>query len=269
MSTVKSNTKEFNKYVKVNWEGLKASGKGCNDPMINLFKGYQNASEHEFVHYIKQKRDNYDDSADMQPETLMMLALNKYETISKMDQWNAKMQEQEQIIALTAELGKIKDKNLCLACLIKSKATGTSKQDKKKGAGKGSNKGKSKNNSKKTHSGEWEWKNHVPSGNDTKHKKFKGKDYYCCPMHKAWMHHHPDECHKKEHLEAQGGEGQMTIPMTIKAKEPHMPMHSMPSSWKLPTARNDCFLGFTQPCSELQLKCQSSLQGSYGLSPLC
>jgi hypothetical protein len=207
MSTVKSNTKEFNKYVKVNWEGLKASGKGCNDPMINLFKGYQNASEHEFVHYIKQKRDNYDDSADMQPETLMMLALNKYETISKMDQWNAKMQEQEQIIALTAELGKIKDKNLCLACLIKSKATGTSKQDKKKGAGKGSNKGKSENNSKKTHSGEWEWKNHVPSGNDTKHKKFKGKDYYCCPMHKAWMNHHPNECHEKEHLEAQGGEG--------------------------------------------------------------
>jgi hypothetical protein len=102
----------------------------------------------------------------MQPKTLMMLALNKYETISKMDQWNAKTQEQEQIVALTTELGKIKDDNLGLACSIKSKATRKSKQDNKKGAGKGSNKGKSKNNSKRTHSGKWEWKNHVPSGND-------------------------------------------------------------------------------------------------------
>jgi hypothetical protein len=48
----------------------------------------------------------------MQPETLIMLAINKYKTISKMDQWNAKTQEQEQIIALTTELGKIKDDNL-------------------------------------------------------------------------------------------------------------------------------------------------------------
>jgi hypothetical protein len=142
----------------------------------------------------------------MQPKTFMMLALNKYETISKMGQWNAKTQEQEQIIALTAKLGKIKDDNLHLARSIKSKANRTSKQDKKKGAGKGSNKGKSKNNSKKTCSGEWEWKNHVPSGNDPKHKKFKGKDYYWCPTHKAWMSHHPNECRKRERLEAQGGE---------------------------------------------------------------
>jgi hypothetical protein len=90
----------------------------------------------------------------MQPKTLMMLSLNKYETISKMDQWNAKTQEQEQIVALTTELGKIKDDNLLgFACSIRSKATRKSKQDNKKGAGKGSNKGKSKNNSKRTHSG--------------------------------------------------------------------------------------------------------------------
>jgi hypothetical protein len=98
-----------------------------------------------------------------------------------MNQWNAKTQKQEQIIALTTELGKIKDDNLHLACSIKLKATRKSKQDKKKGTGKGSNKGKSKNNSKRTHSGEWEWKkNHEPSGNDRKHKKFKGKDYFWC-----------------------------------------------------------------------------------------
>jgi hypothetical protein len=38
--------------------------------------------------------------------------------------------------------------------------------------------------------------------NDPKHQKFKGKDYNWCLTHKAWMNHHPDECHEKEHLEA-------------------------------------------------------------------
>lgn len=35
MSTVKSNIEQFNKYVKVNWEGLKARGESCDDLMIN------------------------------------------------------------------------------------------------------------------------------------------------------------------------------------------------------------------------------------------
>jgi hypothetical protein len=55
MSMVKSNIKQFNKYIKVNWEGLKARGENCNDLMINLFKGYQSASDCEFVNCIKQK----------------------------------------------------------------------------------------------------------------------------------------------------------------------------------------------------------------------
>jgi hypothetical protein len=57
--------------------------------------------------------------------------------------------------------------------------------------------------------------------------------------------------------------------MTIKAKEPCMPMRSTPSSRISTTARNDCSSGFAWPCSELQLRCQPSLQGFYGLSPQC
>jgi hypothetical protein len=65
MSMVKSNIEQFNKYVKVNWEGLKACGESCDDLMINLFKGYQSASDHEFICYIKQKQDAYDDGSDI------------------------------------------------------------------------------------------------------------------------------------------------------------------------------------------------------------
>jgi hypothetical protein len=149
MSTVKSNIKQFNKYVKFNWEGLKARGESCDDLMINLFKGYQSTSDREFVHFIKQKRDAYDDGGDIQPEALMTLAFNKYKTLLKQDMWNAKSQEQEQIVALTTELGKIKDANLQLTRSLSKKQSKSSdklKPDKKKdGKGKGkSNKSKSK-----------------------------------------------------------------------------------------------------------------------------
>jgi hypothetical protein len=47
MAKIQSNIEEFNKYVKVNWEGLKARGERCDDLMINLFKGYQAASDRD------------------------------------------------------------------------------------------------------------------------------------------------------------------------------------------------------------------------------
>jgi hypothetical protein len=95
--------------------------------------------------------------------------------------------------------------NLHLAHSIKKKATRKSKQDKKKGAGKGSNKGKSKNNSKRTHSGEWEWKNHIPSRYEPQAQEVQRQGLLL--IYKAWMNHYPNECNEKELLEAQGGEG--------------------------------------------------------------
>jgi hypothetical protein len=50
---------------------------------------------------------------------------------------------------------------------------------------------------------------------------------------------------RKNILRHREEKGETTIPMTIKAKEPHMPMRSMPSSWISPTSRNDYSSGFT------------------------
>jgi hypothetical protein len=128
MAKIQSNIEEFNKYIKVNWEGLKARGERCDDLMINLFKGYQAASDREFVRYINQKKDAYDDGSDLTPEQLMTFALNKYEVLTKQDLWNAKTAEQEQIVALSAELGKIKDVNLKLARTLQSNGRGANKR---------------------------------------------------------------------------------------------------------------------------------------------
>ena len=201
MAKIQSNIEEFNKYVKVNWEGLKAHGECCDDLMINLFKGYQAASDREFVRYINQKKDAYDDGSNLTPEQLMTFALNKYEVLTKQDLWNAKTAEQEQIVALSAELGKIKDVNLKLARTLQSNGKGTNKcpNDQK---GKGKNKGKGKGKGKGKES-KWAWKKVAPKENESKTKKFNDYTYHWCETHKAWGMHLPEACELKKQLEAE------------------------------------------------------------------
>jgi hypothetical protein len=50
---------------------------------------------------------------------------------------------------------------------------------------------------------------------------------------------------RKNILRHREEKNETTIPMTIKAKEPHMPMCSMPSSQILLTSKHDYSSGFT------------------------
>jgi len=189
MSSIQSNIEDFNKYVKMNYEGLKARGERCDDIMINLFKGYMCASDGEFVRYMKQKKDSYDDGTDMTPEQLMTFALNKYEILSKQDLWNAKTAEQEQIVALTAELGKIKDANLKFAKTLKS-----GKPGKRDGSKKDNPKGKTKPKGKKSQKDKYAWKRIPPKDGDSKTKTVDGVTYRWCEEHPCWVTHSLDDC---------------------------------------------------------------------------
>jgi hypothetical protein len=198
MSVVKSNIEDFNKYVKVNYEGLKARGERCDDLMINLFKGYECASDREFVRYMKTKKDAYNDGADLEPEQLMTLALNKYEDLVKDGQWNAKSAEQEQIVALTAKLDKLQDTNLKLAKTLRSGG-----QSRGSGSSNSSNKSDKDSESKKSSKKDrWAWKKTPPKGGEshTKIVKIKGKDkeYHWCDEHPAWVRHRPEDCELKQ-----------------------------------------------------------------------
>ena len=76
ISTARSNIKEFNQYVKVNREGLRARGQTTDDLMVNLFKGYLKVEDRDFVQYMKMKKSFYDDGNDLTVDELMQLALN-------------------------------------------------------------------------------------------------------------------------------------------------------------------------------------------------
>lgn len=111
ITTVDSNIETFNQYVKVNRDGLLARGERTDDLMINLFKAYLTASDKAFVDYMKRKKDEYDDGADIGVEQIMGLALNKYKILSDAGEWNALTAEQQQIVALSSQLNKMRGEN--------------------------------------------------------------------------------------------------------------------------------------------------------------
>ena len=112
MASINLDIVKFNKYVKLNHNGLVARGEGCVILMVKLFKGHASAGEDNFVKYMADHRTQYDDDADYMPECLMSLALNKYTNLSHNKQWGALSPDQEKIIALMAEVKTIKDNKL-------------------------------------------------------------------------------------------------------------------------------------------------------------
>ena len=89
MSTVNSNIENFNQYVKVNVDGLKARGERTYDLMIEIFKAYQVASGCRNFRYIKTKRYHYDDRYNITEDKVMTFSLNKFEILRKDNKWNS------------------------------------------------------------------------------------------------------------------------------------------------------------------------------------
>ena len=77
-----SNFKIFNKYVKVNVDGMKTRGESTDYLMINLFKAYQVVSDTEFLRCIKSKKDQYRDSEHNLAGQLMTLTLKRYKILT-------------------------------------------------------------------------------------------------------------------------------------------------------------------------------------------
>jgi hypothetical protein len=218
MASINSDIVEFNNYVKLNRDGLLARGEGCDDLMVNLFKGYAAAGDDNFVKYMADHKTKYDDGEDYTPEQLMQLALNKFTNLTCSKQWGALSPEQEKIVALTTEVKTIKDTNLKLskAIIQASNKGGSNKTNKGTSKGKGrEKKGKGK---KPKINKKHEWKTIPPKDDDPKKevngytyyfKVVDGRTYYWCQYHTAWVLHEPDGdgkqgCRLRKHQESDG-----------------------------------------------------------------
>ena len=201
MATINSNIEEFNNYVKINQQGLKARGERTDDLMINLFKGYAAARDATFVKYIATKQDAYDEGDTMTTKDLMRFALNRYKNRVRDGTWGAPTAEEKRIVALSSTLNKLKDQNLQLSKSIDRGGRGRGRGGKgNKGEGGDRANSEEQASTATAEKKERAWMLVAPKDGE-KHEKsvpgFKGTMYWC-PEHKKWGGHKLDKCKKRQ-----------------------------------------------------------------------
>lgn len=197
MATVKDDVLKFNQYVRKLRNDLSSRGETSNDLLINIFKGYLACSDRQFIQYIRQKKDIYDEGGEVTIDTLMNDAQNKYKNLVLEQQWNSLSPEEEKLIALTARFEELKDKNLKLSKNLTRPKPKPNSYDKK-----------SKPKSKKQIDKNYAWKKIPPKSGQSQVLKRDSKTYYWCPEHLAWCIHKPNECHLKKEREANAKESE-------------------------------------------------------------
>ena len=78
----------------------------------SLFKGYLLSGDKHYVRYMHQQKDKYDYGQNIEKDNLITLVFNNYDNICKKYKCIANFLEEDQIVALSSELNKIKDINL-------------------------------------------------------------------------------------------------------------------------------------------------------------
>jgi hypothetical protein len=193
ITTIDSNIELFNQYVHVNQDGLRARGETTDDLVINLFKAYLNVADQNFVEYIKTKKNAYDEgTTNLEPETLMTFALNKYHILVQEKKWKSLSPQDEQLVALKAQYNELKDANLRLSkSLINNKPNSPAR-------------GKGKQNKKKGQRQVEKWKKEPPKDGETHTKTVNKKVYHWCKAHKAWTMHSNNECCLQQQVDKSG-----------------------------------------------------------------
>jgi len=142
---------------------LQSRGETIPHLMVNLFKGYEAVEDKEFVSYIRIKKYEYNEGGTIDADKLMSNAENQYMEMIRSKEWNSPPKENQEILALTAEIKSLKDQYL---------------------------KGEKGNSSKSKDS----WKKVEPKEGESLSKAVKGKTFHWCTHHKAWVIHKPSEC---------------------------------------------------------------------------
>ena len=184
ISTIAFDIVKFNAYVKDLVDSLAARGETTQDLLANLFKAYKAVKDCNFVAYIKKKEDQYEEGEDIEVDMLMLQASNKYKTMVQVGTWNAPSPEEEKILALQAQVQKLKSQKEQKEPKKQNKDSKGGKKEGKKNKGRNCEKPK--------------WMLQPPPDADkSKPKKVDGKEYWWCSRHKSWGAHKESACEGK------------------------------------------------------------------------
>jgi hypothetical protein len=179
MKDVKSDITEFNLRVCELMNRLYAADEDYSELLDKLFEAYQSASDKAFVSYIADKQSRWEDNElDLNAVGFMALAGNYYKTRITRKTWNTWTKEEDDIIAMRAELVGVVALNAELMTKI--------------------NKKPGKKDGGRVYDAKWDWKKGAPTGDQATEKSFEGKDYVYCPFHQdtKWVlkKNHADGC---------------------------------------------------------------------------
>ena len=192
---------KFNKFVKQRVQDLTCRGATYSGLILNLFQAYKSVTDSDFVAYISLKETAYLHSElKLTSDKLMLIAETDFKIRVEKGTWGQLSAEQQQIVALSAELKKFKNKSASSYSNPSTSNNGgkDANQQNKNGGKKDNKKNKKSDKSKKDKDSKWAWKK-APPANGESTKTFEGKTYYWCPKHKAWTLHKPSECRLGEH----------------------------------------------------------------------
>ena len=158
MPTVNCNITKFNEYVKEQVNNLKSRGGVTHDLLTHLWKAYSVVSDQQFVAYIGEKKNRYDDGLDVEPEDLMVQAENKYKSLLLEEKWNALSPEQTQVVALTEQVNKLSSNKVRLGNKNKNK----NKNRRRDGNPSNTSNNNDKKKSKSKFKDKWAWKKVPP-----------------------------------------------------------------------------------------------------------
>ena len=177
---VNGDVEKLNQHAKDLLDSLSSFGATTHDTILNLFKAYETIEDKNFAHYIRVKKDEFDEGKDIEPQKLMKLAENKFKMLVEDGKWQEPDKQSERIIALEAQLKQLK---------------GSKGKSETKSEGNESKKNKGKDN-KKNPSDRPAWRSIAPKAGESGKKMVKGdpKPWYWCPKHAAWVRHTPQEC---------------------------------------------------------------------------
>ena len=189
----------IHKYFNQNYAQLKSRGKSVDDVHTILFEAYKVVPDANFHAYMDRLYDDWvDQTGDMKDATheeVMKKAKQRFDLLNHNDKWGAKSPEQEQIIALEAQLKDLKLSKKLLDKL-KNKDKDKDKDKDKQKESKGDKQGKNKKNTanKRFQKQDEEWKKTPPKEGEPWVKQVGKKLWYWCIHHMKWCVHKPEDC---------------------------------------------------------------------------
>ena len=185
----KENITKFNEWVEEQVVILQSRGEEAHNLLTYLWKTYQRAPDVKFVEYIQNLRNDYiTGKSDFIVQELMNLVDTMYKARVQMNEWALLSNEQEEIVALNANITQLEQANKS-KCKTKEESKGKEKDNK---------------------TSDCNWMKEKPTGKEKDedshpYKIVTKKKYYWCLHHnneqRQWVQHHPDECCNKPNKE--------------------------------------------------------------------